>query len=315
MTLLDIKQIQQSTALDGYVTRYNKTSDLWEIGDKIGASPSTFDKNQTPSVTSSDEDPTNVVLSSKPIGFGYVSVRVNGIAYTLGDGAKTSDCYFSDDGGTTAKVLTSIEVGDELYWNGSIAGFELGGNDRIDLVYDDGNVNVSPATGSLILIEKKIVAAAVSDVTFTGLNGDSDSVYYLEIRIANNGTVCLYEMEPNGSNANCSSFGTYAEAIATYNRTGYAANIVIGRARDASSNYLARIIFYASKSAGGANINRYTFCMGSEVGNGFSRAYNYYGRWNDNSTNLTSLEINDGGAAGNQIGAGSELVLYKLKQS
>lgn len=68
---------------------------------------------------------------------GYIAVRVNGVGYEIGDGTKVAvDCYFSGDGGTTARAMKSIVAGDLLYWNGSVAGFQLATTDRIDFVYN-----------------------------------------------------------------------------------------------------------------------------------------------------------------------------------
>ena len=51
-------------------------------------------------------------------------------------GDKTGDCYFSADGGSTARTISAIAQNDILYWNGSIASFELANDDKITLVYE-----------------------------------------------------------------------------------------------------------------------------------------------------------------------------------
>lgn len=64
---------------------------------------------------------------------GYVGVSVNGVTALVGDGTKVAvDCYFSGDGGATARAMKAIVAGDSLYWNGSIAGFQLAVTDRLD---------------------------------------------------------------------------------------------------------------------------------------------------------------------------------------
>jgi len=96
--------------------------------------------------TVADEDiATLSTLSNTPINGCYVEVKVNGIEYEVGDGVKTKSCYFSGNGGTDARGFLSthpngqVQSGDELYWNGSISGFELIGGvvgaDRISLNY------------------------------------------------------------------------------------------------------------------------------------------------------------------------------------
>lgn len=99
------------------------------------AVPVRGDKNLTASVTSSDGDAAMAAtISYTPPGDSMVGVLVNGVQMNL-KGDKTGDCYFSDDGGTTARALTAITSGDSLHWNGSVAGFQLDANDRISLNY------------------------------------------------------------------------------------------------------------------------------------------------------------------------------------
>ena len=74
--------------------------------------------------------------TSSPAG-GYVGVLINGVAVLVGDGTKLGvDCYFSGDGGVTARAMKAIIAGDLLYWNGSVAGFQLAGTDRGDFVFE-----------------------------------------------------------------------------------------------------------------------------------------------------------------------------------
>lgn len=69
------------------------------------------------------------------VTYSFVRVIISEIEVRVGDGVKTSDCYFSSDGGSTAKTLAQHRRGDSLYWNGAVAGFELDPNDRIDFLY------------------------------------------------------------------------------------------------------------------------------------------------------------------------------------
>jgi hypothetical protein len=100
------------------------------------AVPTTLNKNHTPSVTSGNEQTTGISISGTPANDGYVGVSVNGVWYNVGDGSKSLDCYFSADSGSTAKSISSITVGDVLYWNGVISGFNLDTDDRISLHYN-----------------------------------------------------------------------------------------------------------------------------------------------------------------------------------
>lgn len=73
---------------------------------------------------------TSTTLVKTPIGAIKVGVNV-GNNVTLGNGVKTTDCYFSADGGATAKTFATIAAGDSLYWNGSIVGYQLDANDTV----------------------------------------------------------------------------------------------------------------------------------------------------------------------------------------
>ena len=92
------------------------------------------DQFEAASATSNDGDSSGVTIAAAPAGM--VNVVVNGIMQELGQGVKTKDCYFSADGGTTARALTAIAANDTLYWNGSVAGFQLDPNDKITLSYE-----------------------------------------------------------------------------------------------------------------------------------------------------------------------------------
>lgn len=100
------------------------------------------DLNQTPSVTTADGDATGVFITYTPFSDSNVQILANGIDVTLGDGVKTKPCYFSGDGGTNARAIADITAGDQLYWNGSIIGYELDGTDEIDVIYDASSNDV-----------------------------------------------------------------------------------------------------------------------------------------------------------------------------
>ena len=93
------------------------------------------DKGLTPAATSGDNETTSLALTNTPFNGGAVIVLVNGWKARLGDGVLTRDCYFSADGGTSAKAFSALVATDVLYWNGVIAGFDLEASDRVDLLY------------------------------------------------------------------------------------------------------------------------------------------------------------------------------------
>ena len=90
--------------------------------------------NGAPTPSSGDDSPTGIVISGVPAGEGIVHVYVNGLKVECGDGSLLRDCYF-DDGASGARAFGAIQDGDELYWNGAIAGYELAASDRISFVF------------------------------------------------------------------------------------------------------------------------------------------------------------------------------------
>ena len=113
-----------------------ETPNATEVGVNTGN-----DKDLTSSNTSGNYSPTGIFITYTPFADSDVAVRINGIEVNLG-GNKLKECYFSTDGGTTAKVIANIEAGDQLIWNGIIAGFQLDNLDDIDLVYQANRIDL-----------------------------------------------------------------------------------------------------------------------------------------------------------------------------
>lgn len=101
-----------------------------------------YTQSHNPFVTSGDGSPTGITLDYNPFEDGSVSVSVNGIDVTESWGNKTGVVYFSNDGGLTAKGIPGIQQDDELYWNGIIAGYELGPEDVIELNYQKDSLEL-----------------------------------------------------------------------------------------------------------------------------------------------------------------------------
>lgn len=79
----------------------------------------------------------SVPLQEQPVD-GFVSLLVNGLDISIGSSSKASPAYFSGDGGLTARSLTAVggvRVGDYLYWNGTIATYQLAPSDKLTFKY------------------------------------------------------------------------------------------------------------------------------------------------------------------------------------
>lgn len=137
------------------------------------AVPTTLNKEMNARVTTSDGQlATNIPILGTPSAHGYVIITVNGIETLAANGEAqrtTYPCYFSGDGGATARASNAIVAGDFLYWNGSIAGLQLQVLDRINFNYDlvvNGSTNVIPPGDTLL---SQLTDVSVSDGP---LNGD-----------------------------------------------------------------------------------------------------------------------------------------------
>lgn len=93
-------------------------------------------------VTSSDGDLACYDLIDL-VPSGRVDVLVNGLSVDLGP---NKPAYFSGDGGVTARNRGDVQRFDQLYWNGSIAGYELDSDDRVEFDYiTSTSANTSPS--------------------------------------------------------------------------------------------------------------------------------------------------------------------------
>ena len=100
------------------------------------SSPNKANKQMTCAVTAADGDlATATVMAAAPIGNALVFV--NGVEYVPGDGTKVNvSCFFSGDGGTTARASGAVAVGDTIRWNGSVALFQLAVTDKMDVLFN-----------------------------------------------------------------------------------------------------------------------------------------------------------------------------------
>jgi hypothetical protein len=94
----------------------------------------------SPTTTTGDASTTGLTLAATPYNGSYAAPVINGgwfpwVANGAGEQA-TADCYFSSNGGVTAKAYGAFAAGDTLYWNGVQAGYELvNGTHFVDFFY------------------------------------------------------------------------------------------------------------------------------------------------------------------------------------
>lgn len=98
-----------------------------------GSSLSTNEREETSSVTSGDGSATAITLSATPAA--DIRLEINGLGEIIA-GDKLSAAYFSVDGGTNARALGAAVSGDQLIWNGAVAGYELAASDIVSLLYE-----------------------------------------------------------------------------------------------------------------------------------------------------------------------------------
>jgi hypothetical protein len=99
----------------------------------IPLTQNTYNLDMSASTTINDGDlACSIPILSSPKSF--VRVAINGLEVSVGIG---KDCFFSDDGGITPRENNNELIGDYLYWNGSIAGYQLSvsDGDEIDFLY------------------------------------------------------------------------------------------------------------------------------------------------------------------------------------
>jgi hypothetical protein len=120
------------------------SGDIDSSGSSSGTTEIATPVNQTMQALTTHYDgdlATNGIILHQPQG--RVDVLVNGVSIDLGI---DKDAYFSGNGGITARSRGSVQVGDKLYWNGSIANYELDERDVIDFDYltiDSDNITPS----------------------------------------------------------------------------------------------------------------------------------------------------------------------------
>jgi hypothetical protein len=100
-----------------------------------GSAQPVYNEFNAVATTGDDFAVTGVTLGSTPNDYSRIEVYVNGQKQRIGDNLTTKDCYF----GTAPSIpiaLNNLISGDQLYWNGTISGFDLSSTDIIEIVYE-----------------------------------------------------------------------------------------------------------------------------------------------------------------------------------
>lgn len=95
-------------------------------------------KRMAAQTTAGDGDQAvGVGVGITPHNDGYVQVFINTTKVQVGDGVKNAPCYFSGDGGTTARAIADIAIGDTLHWQGTNAGYQLATTDTVSFDFQE----------------------------------------------------------------------------------------------------------------------------------------------------------------------------------
>lgn len=137
----------QIASLSGIITISDFSTAPWstvtqdelnDVASITGNAPTLDDKDITASITTSDGDLAFAgSITHTPAVNSFVSVTVNNVGVTIGDGVKVGvGVYFSNDSGATALNIADIASGSTVHWNGSVSGYELDSVDRMSLFYN-----------------------------------------------------------------------------------------------------------------------------------------------------------------------------------
>lgn len=167
----------------------------------------------------------------------------------------------------------------------------------------------------MILVEKKLITSDVTSVSFTGLDGNTDEVYKLFGRIVMNTATNFYNLQPNGISANQNNRSV--QLFGTGGGSTSSATLLLARTQGSSEVLVTfEATFWAKNNPNAIAVNRvlqgqYSFLTATGVqtqGPGITESV-----WDDDTTNVTSLDIVSANAS--DIRDGSTIALYKMRQS
>ena len=257
---------------------------------------------------------TNRFLGRKTAGSGTIEELSANDASTILDGATDPFLRTSAaSGGYTdeqAQDAVGGILGTGLAYDDGTPSITIDPDDASTVLdgASDPFVRTSAAGGGsgLTLIETKTVTSDVTDVTFSGLDGDTDGVYLLVFRLkaAASGAVVL---QMNGATTNHSGAQAVirADAASFYGGTG------TWRFANPSNGdvYSGEVRISAKSSINGVGQRRQYWGQSGGHSGSYSQYYWYGGEWDDTSTNITSIVIH--AEVASAIANGSQFSLFK----
>lgn len=161
----------------------------------------------------------------------------------------------------------------------------------------------------LQLIERKLLTASATSVTFSSLDGNAEGVYRLVTRILNrSGSTASYTLRPNGATTNQNSSRGYSN-----NGSGGNDTTTTLRFAECENNMdiVSQTDFFARCDPDSIATKRWYTGHYTAFSAGVIVAM-VGGRWNETSTNMTTLEVVS--SVSNGLGEGSEITLYKYAE-
>lgn len=119
-------------AVDGTTLQINSSGQLSVV---VSGGSIPIYQESIPLVTIGDDSATGILLSATPSNYSRIEIFVNGQRQRIGNNDTSKDCYFGSAPSTPIS-FNSLVSGDQLYWNGIIAGFDLSTTDIVEIVYE-----------------------------------------------------------------------------------------------------------------------------------------------------------------------------------
>lgn len=155
-------------------------------------------------------------------------------------------------------------------------------------------------------MERKILSGDATDVTFLGLHGDTDRTYLLICSLlAGSGGGSAVTVQPNAVNTN--QFSTLSVATDAAVVGASVAELRLAGINGGSPS-AARMILFAQTGMRRATEGAYiagAAIFATPIG------VNFFGEWNETTTEITSLKIVS--SVANGLGTGSILTLYRIR--